>query len=292
MTTYHNDTEYRAAYEHKKQQAENRFIPFLFTFEEFKVLLRIRNNSTCAYTNQRFHIKGGHKYSASMERIDGEKPYCKENVVWVTVESNSLKNNHIELNKPMKGLDTNQIGLVHRIKKILSDPNGIEKMMTPYTELYKKYETAATATHKANMEELEKQKVVLAKQKDESDKKEKLEMEVANKKRGFEAQRDLATWYARNFNGFAKLEVLFEVSLKDCRDMLRITRCKITGHTFEDIYSKYIFVIDKTLPLTKSNCLIVTKSTQESLDYLCGGDIMVLKKSATNLVKVLLNVEK
>jgi hypothetical protein len=40
--------------------------------------------------------------------------------------------------------------------------------------------------------------------------------------------------------------------------------------------------------VTKKNCMVVTKKAQESLDYLSGGDIMVIKKSVSNLVKHLL----
>ena len=280
MTTYINDNEYLATYEHKKSQAEKRFIPFEFTFEEFKVLLRLKHQGIrCAYTNQKFHTKGGHKYTASLERIDGSKPYCKENVIYVTTEANKLKNFAIELKQGMKGLTTDEISIVHRITKILNDPQGIERIMLPYKQAYDKMAVTVSHEHDKKMEELREQSIKMEKEAAEKAAQEELKSKLDN-------ERSVARTYLAMSDMFTGMGVEFELTIKEWRDKTRTTRCMISGEKFASREDMFIWVKDKSQPLTKDNCIICKKEVQQSIDFLAqNGNI---KTCLGNLVKILL----
>ena len=279
--TYITDQEFINSYNKKKEQSEKRAIDFTFTLEEWKTFIRLKYRLTCAYTNQKFVHKGDDKFNPTIERINEGGSYSPENAIWVTKQINGLKNTYMELGKSQKGLGTNEIGLLHRVQKILNKSDGVEQIMKPYKVAYDNLTQKLSETHEVKMKDLEEQRI-------------KLDKEVAEKAvqaakvDKINQQRMLATHYLRISDQFQDLGLLFDVDIKNFRDMMRIKNDKITGKTFSSMKDKFIFVVDKSKPITKDNCLVVAESTQKALDYLCGGDIMVLKKSTTNLVKVLL----
>lgn len=279
MSKFITEQDYISAYEHKKKQAEARLIPFEFTLEEYKVLLRLKwHLGKCAYTNQKFHDGGGHKHTPTLERIDENKPYCKENTVWCTAQSNLLKNNHLELSKPMTNLTPDEISIVHRIKKVLSTELGYDKIMQPYKEAYKQLEQKQKDSHSERMKELEEQSIKLEQQAAEKAAQEQYEQRFKN-------EQELAKHYLLMVEEFAKLDLLYELTIKEHRDQIRRTSCAISGEKFKEGETKWVWVKDKTKPITKNNLVVCKKEVQQSLDFLSANANM--KTCLGNLVKIL-----
>ena len=94
-------------YLQKKAEAKRRNIPFTLTEEQWDFLIKIKEdaNTKCAYTGQTFIFKQNHPQCASLERMEdrvefkdgkwtGGYSFC--NVVWVTLESNQVKDRFLD----------------------------------------------------------------------------------------------------------------------------------------------------------------------------------------------------
>ena len=94
-------------YLQKKAEAKRRGIPFTLTEEQWDFLIRIKEDpeTKCAYTGQTFIFKQNHPQCASLERMEdrvefkdgkwtGGYSFC--NVVWVTLESNQVKDRFLD----------------------------------------------------------------------------------------------------------------------------------------------------------------------------------------------------
>ena len=274
------EQEFLNSYNKKKEQATKRAIDFTFTLEEWKTFIRLKYRLTCAYTNQKFVHKGDDKFNPTIERIDQNSGYTISNSIWVTKQINGLKNTYMELGKSQKGLCTNDIGLLHRVQKILNKSDGIETILKPYKEVYSQLNDKLTQEHSERMKDL-------AKQAEELNKKVAQEEAHQAKKDKIDQQRMFATHYLRISDQFQKLDLLFDVTMKEFRDMLRVKNDRITGTPFSSMEVKNVYVVNKSLPITKENCIVVHKTTQEALDHLTGGNQKVLRKSVSNLVKII-----
>lgn len=94
-------------YLQKKAEAKRRGIPFTLTEEQWDFLIKIKEDAStkCAYTGQIFIFKQNHPQCASLERMEdrvefkdgkwtGGYSFC--NVVWVTLESNQVKDRFLD----------------------------------------------------------------------------------------------------------------------------------------------------------------------------------------------------
>lgn len=94
-------------YLQKKAEAKRRGIPFTLTEEQWDFLIKIKEDAStkCAYTGQTFIFKQNHPQCASLERMEdrvefkdgkwtGGYSFC--NVVWVTLESNQVKDRFLD----------------------------------------------------------------------------------------------------------------------------------------------------------------------------------------------------
>lgn len=94
-------------YLQKKAEAKRRGIPFTLTEEQWDFLIEIKEDAStkCAYTGQTFIFKQNHPQCASLERMEdrvefkngqwtGGYSFC--NVVWVTLESNQVKDRFLD----------------------------------------------------------------------------------------------------------------------------------------------------------------------------------------------------
>ncbi|AGH32140.1 HNH endonuclease [Vibrio phage 11895-B1] len=254
-------------YEKKKSWAEARYIVWEFTLDEFRTLLRIKDIiGRCAYTNKPF---GTGKWEASLERIDQNKSYNPHNVTWVARHVNTLKNHYVEQGKSMKGLPADDISFIHRINKIIGDPDNVVKMMEPYMLHYNSL-----------YERLEKEEAIK-----QSEEKRQQRIEKEEKQKYFSDQKELAKYYVAVVEKFESFGCDIEISIKDLRDRLRVNSCQITRQPFENIADKHIFVKDKTKGLSKDNILIVKKEVQESLDHMTKCGILDYKVVGNNLFK-------
>lgn len=281
MKKHLTETELKSMYELKKASSEKRLIPFLLSFEQFATLYRNRFNFKCFYTDKELNFtKPSSPEYCSLERLDNTKGYEAGNLVWCTSTANKLKADFIECGKSMKGIGDVRIHIIQRIKKVLENPVMFATRSQPYIDLFNSVEVKESEKHSSRMKELEEQRVKLGKEAAE-----KAEHEALKVK--YKAQQELASYYNKKFKEFEDMGVLMQISIKEMRDLLRISRCKISKIPFDSLWSKHIWVIDKSLPVTKENVAVVHKNVAESLDYLSKGDNMVLKTSMLNVLKVI-----
>jgi hypothetical protein len=252
------EQEFLNSYNKKKEQSEKRAIDFTFTLEEWKTFIRLKYRLTCAYTNQKFEHKGDHKFNPTIERINESGAYSPDNAVWVTKKINGLKNTYIELGKSQKGLGTNDIGLLHRVQKILNKSDGVEQIMKPYKESYGNLNKQLSETHEAKMKDLEEQRIKL-----EEEAVEKAAHDAKADK--INQQRLLATHYLRISGQFQELGCTLDLTIKEFRDLTRKKFCSFSGYTFKDLSEKNFYVINVNKPLTKDNLKVCTKEVSTAL---------------------------
>ena len=72
-----------------KEGAKRRGIQFTLTLADMR---RLMCRKRCAYTGLPFVREGGHRQRPSLERLDSDKGYTKENTVLVCMFANELKN--------------------------------------------------------------------------------------------------------------------------------------------------------------------------------------------------------
>lgn len=275
------ESELKSMYELKKASSEKRLIPFLLSFEQFAALYRNRINFKCFYTDKEMNFtKPSSPDYCSLERLDSTKGYEAGNLVWCRSYVNQLKADYVECGKSMKGIGDVRIHTIQRIKKVLENPVMLATRRQPYTDLFNAVEVKESEKHSERIKGLEEQRIKLDKEAAE-----KAEQEALKAK--YKSQQELASYYNKKFKEFEGMRVMMQISIKEMRDLLRISRCKISKVPFDSIWDKHIWVINKALPVTKDNVVIVHKNVAESLDYLSKGDNMVLKTSMLNVLKVI-----
>lgn len=286
MKTTLLDSDYTSAYERKKANSEKRNIQFLLTEAEYTAIMKARPTMVCGYTNQKFIMnKGsGHKSYPELDRIDPNKPYQKDNIIFCLKKVHKIKTDYVENNKSRKGMSHGNVCVLRSIEKLLSMNESMEARLAPYYEIYDKVtQREQELSQRTKKEEAVIHAKVLREQKEAAEKVEEARKAkvVANAK----AQLEIAEHFRRSYEEFEKLGLVFELTLKELRDRLRISKCAITGVQFTDTMDKHFWVIDKTKPITKDNLVVCKKNVQESLDYLSGGDNMILKTAMLNVLK-------
>ena len=121
-------------YNTKVKSCKERMIQFDLSLAEWTALLNMQYTETCAYTNQKF--KNQKDKFPTVERINDNIGYTKNNVCLVTSRVNSLKNDYVFLGKSTKGLNSTELGYVHRIKKVLSCQDHIDRILKPYKKVF------------------------------------------------------------------------------------------------------------------------------------------------------------
>ncbi len=276
MTKILTEESIKHAYTRKATSCQSRLIDFSLSYEYYRALMKARSTMVCFYSQKPFDMRktGGDNYP-SLERINNSKPYSVDNTVLCSVRCNRLKAKYIENGHSMKGLSDSDIGMIQRIRKMDESNLPKEEGMKIYQEIFDKVEE--------RKQEIE-QKVKKAEQKVIKQTEEEKQAKIAQK---FKEQQHFAKYYHQKAEEFSKLGVVMQISIKEMRDILRITKDAITKEPFNDIWDKHLWVVDKTKPITRGNCKIVKLSTQESLDHLAKGGSMVLKTAMKNLNKIL-----
>lgn len=237
-------------YEEKKANCIERMIKFDMTLEEWKVLMNMQLTETCAYTNLPFdNSKNGQR--VSVERVFDEKGYTTDNVCLVTTLANALKNDYVFLEGSVKKLNSTQKGYVHRIKKILSSQENIDKILAPYKEAF---------------ESLKSKNSILIKEQNRL----KAEKESKEKLQDKYFQEIL---FAEYYNNLAKSYInegkLLEMTIGECKKVVKnCTKDSITGEVFKKLDDKDLWVIDDSKPINKNNIKVVHSTTKKGLQLL------------------------
>ena len=277
------DIDYENAYYRKKKNSEDRSIEFKLSLQEYKIIMKSRGNFTCGYTQRNMILNKGssHKDYPQMDRINENKPYEKGNIIFCRGHVHKLKTDYIELGKSRKGLNHEDLCIIRSIEKVLNQPMILEQRLKPYTDLWKSLESPITPakTVVQDMEALREQSIQLEKKSAEKALQEQIEAKIKR-------EQDFAEHYVATSKKFQGLGVAFNLSMKDFRDMMRIKKDKVTEVAFTSTKEKHLYILNKSLPVTKENCKVVHKKTQEALDYMTNGDTKVLKQAVKNLSKI------
>ncbi|CAH9013597.1 putative coil containing protein [Vibrio phage 501E54-1] len=271
------DKDYEHAYNRKKENSLSRGVGFHLTKEEYIAIMKNREVLTCGYTQRKLVTHRGfdHQDYPEMDRIDPDKPYSKNNILFCCSYVHKLKTNYVELGKSRKGLSHKDLCILRSIDKVLNQPDILGERLKPYEVIYDR-----VAQRKQEVE----QKVKKAEQKVIKQTEEEKQAKIAQK---FKEQQHFAKYYHQKAEEFSKLGVVMQISIKEMRDILRITKDAITKEPFNDIWDKHLWVVDKTRPVARGNILVCKLNTQEALDHLSKGDSMVLKTAMKNLNKIL-----
>ena len=276
MTKILTEESIKHAFNRKKDSCTKRLIDFSLSYDYYRALMKARSTMVCFYSQKPFDIRktGGDNYP-SLERISSSDGYSPQNTVLCSVRCNRLKAKYIENEHSMKGLSDSDIGMIQRIRKMDESNLPKEEGMKIYQEIFDKVEE--------RKQEVE-QKVVKEEQKVIKQTEEEKQAKIAQK---FKEQQHFAKYYHQKAEEFSKLGVVMQISIKEMRDILRITKDAITKEPFNDIWDKHLWVVDKTKPITRLNVKVCKKNVVDSLDYLAKGDNIVLKTAMKNLNKIL-----
>lgn len=277
MSFTHSNEDYENSYKRKLTSATKRGIEMTITQQEYIALLKARPTLVCGYTNQAFIMNKGseNKMYPEMDRIDPNKGYVRGNIIFCARKVHKLKTVYIENEQGRKGIGHGNICILRSIDKILSMDTALQQRLQPYEDIFNKVNERTKEVEAKCAKQLEREAAIQAAAfKEET-------------KAKFKQQQHFAKYYAEKFEDFDKIDQVMEISIREMRDLLRITKDAITKEPFDGIWDKHLWVVDKTQPITKDNVKIVLKTTQQSLDLLSKGDSMVLMTAMKNLNKIL-----
>lgn len=276
-------------YLQKKAEAKRRGIPFTLTEEQWDFLIKIKEDAStkCAYTGQTFIFKQNHPQCASLERMEdrvefkdgkwtGGYSFC--NVVWVTLESNQVKDRFLDkkavkeksaqgsilialnsLKKRLKGnwkhdLWFNQIGRNAPEDLILQ---SIEDENFPIP-------TENNETNYDTQDYLEEEQPEMQEQTKDSTTEETSNI---NYKLDTKVLKDLfvATYYQHLVNHSIKQRIEFNISLAQFRKILLKKTCSLSGdvlqYTQETATQPKLLMKEPELGYVVGNVLLVSGKT-------------------------------
>ena len=253
-------------FEEKKASCIERMVKFDMTLEQWKTLMSMQFSETCAYTNLPFdNSKNGQR--VSVERLSDELGYTASNVCLTTTLANQLKNDYVFLGKDTSKLNHTHKGYVHRIKKIFSTQDNIDKISAPYRCAFHKLENKNSVLIKQQNKEKAKQAAI----------------EAENKK--WEDEIMFAKHFITLTEELSQVGIKLQITLGALKKSLgRCNKCQVTGESFTGVESKWLFIIDKALPVTSENVKVVTRNTRNALDLLTKG--CTIEKLALSLHKI------
>lgn len=286
MTTLNE--QYEFAFTRKQDSCKQRGLEFTLTLGEYVTLMNSRHGGRCSYSGRKFNMSDtNHKDYPTIERLKQDEGYTRSNSLLITAQCNKLKDDFIDKGLSMKGIGPDKINLVQRIKKFLNKPQ--EEIMQPYYDLYDFVEQQQGEKDARDTELQNKVNHIRNEQT-------RLEKEAIEKSRVDEiktkvySEVELAKHYIKQVEGFEKFGKVYELTIKTHRDIVRKTKCSVSGEKFESLNDKWLWVIDKSKPLSKENLLVVTLNMSNTLDLLqvaCRGDNKVMLKGLQNLAKII-----
>ncbi len=285
------DERLKLMYEVKKASCAKRLIPFKLSIEQWIALYRARSTLTCFYTDNKFDLRktSGDNYP-TLERICEVRSYEESNLVFASNLANKLKASYIESDRSCKGLGDKKIKIIQRIKKVMKNPEMMEQRLAPYTELFSK--VAERQQELIDKDLREKQRrceaaeraVKLEQAKVQEEEQNAAKALEARMKARFDKQLEIAEHYTQTYKMFSEIST-YQLTIKEHRDMIRRNSCALSGEKFNTVSEKYIWVVDKSLPLTKDNLKVCLKKYADCIDFLAKGDNIKLKTVMLNTLK-------
>lgn len=269
MTFTPSKQDYANAYANKVRNTKERGIEFNLTERQYISFLMSRHTMKCMYTNRPFVMDKGsnHPDYPELDRVDPNRPYELGNVVFVGRYVHGLKTKYVELERSIKGLSQKDAQIYRTICKTLEMRSVLEERMQPLYEITEKLEMhEAKEAEQREKEQQEKQNQEILDQEE-------------RRRAMYKSQHDIAAAYSKFFMMFDRLQITFELTIKEFRDKFRRTTCSVTGVEFDSYEDKWVWVIDLTLPVTASNIVVCKKEASESLDRIraMGGQDAVMK---------------
>lgn len=258
----------------KKTDAEERGIPFEFTRKSFKYLWRTCDG-TCDYTGMALTSETGFPNTATLERIDPRGAYAPSNVCIVRSDCNLLKSYCLEDKCTSSNITITkeQKTLIKKMCDTLYNKDKMESLKRKYLlQEETKVGEDSTLFYKPYI----------------------ISEEVAPEAPQIATEDTTETFYDSEV-AFAQHYITLATELKQCNQQLRISlgemkkkfrsnKCALTGEKFSCLEDKYIFVLDLTAPITKSNIVLTTKTARDAM--------YTLVSKGGSLEKVSLNLHK
>lgn len=233
----------------KRRNAAQRGIEFTIDHKDLRALFQ-RNSGHCDYTGLPF--VGGR--CATIERIDDKKGYIPGNLCLTCQQANQMKDTlldktHIKAFRVRKDsldiLDALRTKLTPEYLDHLKLKYRADHHYNPGTDLYKDYFKDLTEETVASImpEEITEQET------------EEMSEET---KPAFKLPEDvrIARYYATLANAVQKEGMEFTISYAEFKGRLSRKTCSFSGKSL-DSENKFVLVLDKKKPLTKSNVAIV-----------------------------------
>ena len=259
-------------YNTKKKCATDRGIDWNFTMDEFKAFWSLRNTQRCFYTNSNFKLVkntgvGTPDLYPTIERIDQSMPYGKPNCIWVTLQSNKCKARFIEQGESTKGQAPRVLKMINKIKKVLNNKQQLAESMVAYWDVYA---------------DVKVKNSVLIKQ--QNAEKKLLESKEAEAKK-WEDELSFAKHYISIVEELSQVGVELQITLGTLKKSLgRCNKCQVSGEVFTNIEDKWLFIINKSLPVTSDNVKVTTRNVRNAMDLLTR--VCTIDKLALNIHKI------
>lgn len=248
-------------FNNKKRSCDERMIKFKFSQQEWLYFHKLLYNGVkCAYSNMTFIFKDHHMHSPSIERIDDNRPYTVYNCIWVTKQSNGIKDHIVSGGTPEDLSNQTDTFLARRIQRILESEETLREIRKPYLHLYEKS--------------------------NEQGGNEVTESTTTKGVPHNNTEIDIAKQYCV-FGDFieSKCDHEFNLTYTQFKRLIQRKKCQLTQR---DMDNPSLFVLDKTLPVDKSNVLVCDKSLSEALDTM----IVSAKLTTKDLMKLAKTLSK
>ncbi len=285
--------DYKNAFTRKKENSIKRGIQFLLTEQEYTAIMKARSSLVCGYTNQKFVMDKGpsHKSYPEMDRIDPNKPYEKSNIIFCLSKVHKIKTDYVENNKSRKGMSHGNVCVLRSIEKLLSMWEYMERRLAPYYEIYNKVAERQQELADKDLRGQQKlreaaERVIKLEQVKAQEEEQNAAMALEVKiKAKFDKQLEIAEHYTQTYKMFSDINTTYQLTIKEHRDMIRRNSCALSGEKFNTTSEKYMWVVDKSLPLTKDNLKVCLKKYADCIDFLAKGDNIRLKTVMLSTLK-------
>ena len=261
MSNIITEAELTRMFHNKKNNSEQRLIPFTLTLEEWLAIYRMRPTLCCAYTDRQFNLRTTNNDDyPTLERVDSTKGYERGNICFITSKVNRIKADYIETGKSTKGIGEDAY-IVQRIRKVIDNPYMLEARLLPYQEIFDKID---------QRHEEEVAKVTQRVERQEASEKQK---KITKVKAQMDEQRALADHYSNIYDLFKNMGLQYGLSFKEHRDKLRISRSALSKVKFTSLEEKYLWIPDKVTVggkgiVEKGDFIVCFKDESELLDKL------------------------
>ncbi len=243
------DKDYENAYNRKKKNSEERGVGFEFSLEEYTAIMKARSSFKCGYTGRDMVVDKGfnHKDYPEMDRVDENKGYSRNNILFCCSSVHKLKTEYIELGKSRKGLSHKELCILRSIDKVLKQPEVLAARQQPYHDVFNK-----ALARKAELQAKEEQAI---KKLEEQERNAQLETIQAKLKE----QQIMSQHYLDITKTLSKMGLVSNMTFKQFRDKFRVKNDQLTGKPFNSYDEKFLWIPNKKD--------VMLKKTVEAKDF-------------------------